>query len=195
MGHPAQAVPTFEALYEQIRALPEQMTGEILEPGILRTRSRPGRPHRTTQLAIVRSLDGFNRTLGSASWWIEVEAEIRFPLSRLLVPALSGFRVERVPDLPDENPIPILPDWCCEILSPTTDREDRTVKLPLFAKSGVPWSWIVDPVRHTVEVFETIDGRPALTAVAREEERAMLPPFGDLDISHFWLHRAEPAGP
>lgn len=98
-----------------------------------------------------------------------------------------------MPDLPDENPIDVLPDWCCEVLSPSTEREDRTVKLPLFARSGVPWTWIVDPVRRTVEVFETIDGRPALTAVARDDDRALLPPFGELAIGAWWLQRPEPA--
>ncbi|WP_231511211.1 hypothetical protein [Chondromyces apiculatus] len=37
MGHPAQAAPSFDDLYAQIRALPEHLTGEILEPGVPRT--------------------------------------------------------------------------------------------------------------------------------------------------------------
>lgn len=69
------------------------------------------------------------------------------------------------------------------------------MKLPLFARSGVPWIWIVDPNRRTVEVFETIDGRPALTAVASDEPRAFLPPFGDLDISSWWLPEPAPPSP
>jgi hypothetical protein len=36
----------FDALYAQIRELPRGVTGEILEPGVLRTMSRPGRRHR-----------------------------------------------------------------------------------------------------------------------------------------------------
>jgi len=46
MAHPAAVLPTFEELYEQVRALPEHLTGEILEPGVLRTISRPGKAHR-----------------------------------------------------------------------------------------------------------------------------------------------------
>ncbi len=195
MGYPAAPLPSFEELYEQIRSLPEHMTGEILEPGVLRTMSRPGRPHRKTHTSILRGLDGFDANCGGTGWWIELEVEIRLPLGRLAVPDLSGFRVERVPELPDDNPLDILPDWCCEILSPTTDRVDRTVKLPLFARSGVPWIWIVDPNRRTVEVYETIDGRPALTAVAGDEPRALLPPFGDLDSSSWWLPGPTPPFP
>jgi len=187
MAHPAALFPTFEDLYEQIRALPEHVTGEILEPGVLRTMSRPARPHRRTHTSILRGLDGFDANFGGKGWWIEIEVEIRFPGGRLAVPDLSGFRVERVPELPDENPLHILPDWCCEILSPTTERVDRMVKLPLYARSGVPWIWLVDPNLHTIEVFETIDGRPALTAVGGDLDNAHLPPFGDLDISTWWL--------
>jgi len=50
-------------------------------------------------------------------WWILSEVELRLD-HRLLVPDMLGFRVERVPELPDENPLRIISDWCCEILSP-----------------------------------------------------------------------------
>jgi Uma2 family endonuclease len=106
----------------------------------------------------------------------------------LVVPDLCGFRVERVPDLPEENPLTILPDWCCEILSPRTARDDRTLKLPLYARSGVAWCWIVDPMRRLVEVFETVDDRPALTATAKDDERVVLPPFdGEIAVESWWV--------
>jgi Uma2 family endonuclease len=188
MGQPAGKLPTFEELYEQILALPEHLTGEILEPGVLRTMSRPGKAHRRAARHCTDGLGRFDANVRGRGWWIEVEAEIRFPGGRLLVPDLSGFRVERVPELPDDNPLAILPDWCCEILSPRTARDDVTVKLPLYARSGVGWIWMVDPMRRLIEVFETIDGRPALTATAKEDERVTLPPFDvELDVGPWWL--------
>jgi Uma2 family endonuclease len=188
MGQPVATIPTFEELYEQIRALPEHITGEILEPGVLRTMSRPGKRHRRAAKLCAHSLSPFDVAVGGAGWWIEPEAEIRLPGDRLAVPDLCGFRVERVPELPDENPLTLLPDWCCEILSPRTARDDVTMKLPLYARSGVAWNWIVDPMRRLVEVFETIDGRPALTATAKDDESVMLPPFnGETAVSSWWL--------
>lgn len=188
MGQPAAALPSFEELYQQIRALPESLTGEILEPGVLRTMSRPGKPHRRAARRCLHALDPFDANVGGSGWWIEPEAEIRFPGGRLLVPDLSGFRVERVPDLPDENPLTILPDWCCEVLSPGNARDDVAVKLPIYARSGVPWAWIVDPMRRLVEVFETVGGRPALTATATEDERVVLPPFGlEIAVGPWWI--------
>jgi hypothetical protein len=79
MVQPAGATPTFEELYAQIRALPEHMTGEILEPGVLRTMSRPGKGHRRAARACLRSLDPFDANVGGSGWWIEAEVEIRLP--------------------------------------------------------------------------------------------------------------------
>src|SRR3954447_16780665 len=102
MGQPGVAAPTFDELYEQIRALPENLTGEILEPGVLRTMSRPGKGHRRAARACLRALDPFDANVGGSGCGNKSEAEIRFPGGRLLVPDLCGFRVERVPELPDD---------------------------------------------------------------------------------------------
>ena len=112
MGQPASTLPTFEELYERIRSLPERLTGEILEPGVVRTMSRPGRRHRRAAKLCAQSLRRFEIDAGGAGWWIEPEAEVLLPCDRLAVPDLCGFRVERVPELPDQNPRAILPDWC-----------------------------------------------------------------------------------
>ncbi|XXX80883.1 Uma2 family endonuclease [Sorangium sp. So ce134] len=193
MGDPAVAAPSFEALYAQIQALPEHLTGEILEPGVLRTMSRPGRRHRRAAKLCQQSLGPFDLDAGGTGWWIEAEAEIRFPGGRLLVPDLSGFRVERVPQLPEDNPLTILPDWCCEVLSPRTASDDIAIKLPLYARSGVPWVWIVDPTHRLVEVFETVGGRPTLAAIARDQDRIALPPFdGEISVGPWWLPEREP---
>jgi Uma2 family endonuclease len=192
MGQAAKVIPipdaTFEELYQRIRDLPEGVTGEILQPNVLRTMSRPGKRHRRAVLRILDGLRSFNAHLGGAGWWIEIEAELRLPAERLVVPDLIGYRVERVPDVPDENPLTILPYWACEVFSPSTVSDDIAIKLPLYAQSGIPWIWLVDPMRCIIEVFETIDGRPALTAVAHGDQRAVLPPFGiEFDVGPFWL--------
>jgi Uma2 family endonuclease len=126
--------------------------------------------------------------MGGADWWIEVEPEIKFPRGRLAVPDLCGFRAERVPEIPEDNPLAILPDWCCEVLSPNTARDDRRLKLPLYAASGVPWTWLVDPELRMVEVYEAVQGRASLLHVAAEDERVVLPPFsGEIDLSKWWM--------
>ncbi len=188
MADPARRARTFEELYVEISQLPEGMTGEILEDAVVRTMSRPGKRHRRAAGACLDALSGANANLRGTGWWIEVETEIRFPQDRLVVPDLAGWRVDRVPELPDENPLAILPDWCCEILSPRTARDDKRLKLPLFARSEVPWSWLVDPTLRLVEIYQTVHGLPTLVTTAQDDDYRVLPPF-DLEISlaGWWL--------
>jgi Uma2 family endonuclease len=187
MSSAARKLPSFDELYAEVRALLEGMTGEILEPGVLRTMSRPGKNHRRAALRMLRGLDSFNQSLGGTGWWLEVEAEVLLAAGRLAVPDLSGWRVERVPELPDDNPIAIVPDFCADVLSSSTARVDKAVKLPLYARSGVAWVWLVDPELRLVEVYETIDGRPTWITSAQDEDRRVLPPFGvEIDVGPWW---------
>ena len=49
------------------------------------------------------------------------------------------------------------PDLIIEILSPSTRRHDRLVKLNLYQRAGVLEYWMVDPDNQSVQVF-TLDG-------------------------------------
>ena len=178
---------SFDTLYAQIVALPEGVTGEILEAGVLHTMSRPGRGHARALKGCVRALGDYDIEGGGTGWWLLVEYEVRFPGARLAVPDVAGWRAARVRELPDENPMTVLPDWCCEVLSPSTSRDDRTLKLPLYAACGVAWVWLIDPATQSIEVYETIEGRAALTATARESDAKPLPPFdAPLALAGLW---------
>ena len=180
---------TFEELYRQIAQLPEGSRGEILDPGHLHVMGRPAKKHRRCAQAIYRQLGGVDQGTGGSGWWIEVEPEVRFG-ERLFDPDLAGWRVESVPELPDENPIDIRPDWVCEVLSPTTAVTDVRKKLPIYAASGVPFIWYVDPEIRLAHVFIPESGRPSLLLTASEEHCVRLPPF-DVDVNPlgWWVPR------
>lgn len=191
MGDPARAPPTFEELYREIAALPQGTTGEILGPGWLRTMSRPGGRHSRAGRKALQGLRGSDLLEGGHGWWFEVEREIVFG-ERLLVPDIAGWRAEDEPDFTDENPITVRPDWVCEILSRTTQRGDRAVKLPAYAGAGVGHVWVIDPEACTVEVYETQDGRAVLVATAIGETRRVLPPFPhEIDVGGLWKKKRE----
>src|SRR5689334_16855941 len=151
MAQRPSRLPTFDKLYRQVEALPENMTGEILEPGSLRTMSRPGGAHRRMHRRILRSLRSSDLDEGGAGWWFEIDAEIRFPSDLLAGPDMSGWRTEQQPAFVDRSLIEVVPHFCCEILSPRSARDDRRLKLPLYARSGVEWIWLVDPDLCLVE--------------------------------------------
>jgi len=186
MGDPARHVATFEELYQQIVRLPQHLTGEILEPGVIRTMSRPGSRHQFTSLRLRRSLDPFDLMESGRGWWFEIEREIRFG-DKLAVPDMAGWKTADEPDFVEENPITAVPDWCCEILSPSTERDDRQLRLPLYARSGVAFTWLVDPTLRSVEVFETREQVPVPVHTAKNDDIAVLPPFeGRLEIGRYW---------
>src|SRR5690348_7596567 len=99
MGEAARKPKTFDELYREIEALPNGVTGEILEPGVLRTMSRRARPHRFGSRRVQESLRAFDKLVGGRGWWFEVEAEIRFASGKkfgardlLVVSDVSGWR-------------------------------------------------------------------------------------------------------
>ncbi len=184
----SEGTASFAALYAEIERLPQGVTGEILEPGVLRTMSRPGRAHARVIKQCLRALSKFDIEDGGSGWWILAEHEIRFPGQRLVVPDIAGWSAERTPKLPDENPLRVLPDWCCEVLSPSTARDDRLLKLPIYASSGVSWVWLVDPVLHSIEVYRTVEGLATLVETAHDDAEVTLSPFtGDIALARWWM--------
>lgn len=64
------------------------------------------------------------------------------------------------------------PDMVVEVLSPSTQRQDRLVKLKLYQKAGVREYWIVDPDSKTVQVYLLKNGLLQITEVYSAEDQA-----------------------
>jgi Uma2 family endonuclease len=62
-----------------------------------------------------------------------------------------------MPELPDVPFFTLVPDWVCEVVSPSTEQLDRADKLPVYAASGVSHAWLGSPTAMTLEVF-ALDG-------------------------------------
>ncbi len=50
------------------------------------------------------------------------------------------------------------PDLAIEVLSPSNQAHDRSLKYLLYEEAGVPEYWIIDPLDRTVEVYVLQDG-------------------------------------
>lgn len=179
-----------QSLYQQLEALPEGLTGEILN-GQLHTQPRPAGPHARaeTELSIdIGSAYGRGRG-GPGGWWILVEPEIHFVTDReVAVPDLAGWRKERMPQIPEGHRFEVVPDWLCEILSPSTASKDREIKMPLYAHYGVAHAWLVDPNRRILEAFRLDGGQWRRIAEASGNEIIAVAPFEalQLDLSNLW---------
>lgn len=178
----------FKALYARYRALGEGVRAEIVA-GEIRTVPAPRPRHvRAASVLGIRlgGSHGFDSDDGPGGWVILLESELRFG-DEIRIPDLAAWRVERYQE-PEDNPIELVPDWICEILSPSTARSDRTEKMPLYARHGVAHLWIVDPAHRTLEVYRR-EGELWVVAGSFEgEDRVAAEPFLDppLDLGVLW---------
>jgi Uma2 family endonuclease len=78
--------------------------------------------------------------------------------------------------------IPIVPDLCVEVLSPSSATTDQTEKFDLYAKSGVPCYWIVDPKGHSFEAFKLVGKKYQRVVTGRQRDVVKAPPFISLKI-------------
>src|SRR5258706_9555716 len=182
---PAWKVPTIA----DIDALPSDVKGEIIE-GVLYTMTRPRALHQRTTRDVGSDLrDPFERGKGGpGGWWILPEPGIELPNTPEISPDVAGWRRERLPTLPEDEPIRIVPDWVCEILSPGTRRHDLLVKKPYYAKVGVAHHWLIDREARTVTAYRLESGRWLELGVFGDEHDARIEPFADvpLDVASWW---------
>ena len=100
----------------------------------------------------------------------------------VLVPDLAGWHRGRMPALPDTAYFTVIPDWVCEVVSPSTASLDRVKKLAIYARAEVAHAWIVDPLARTLEVLRLDNGRWTIIATHAGDEVVRAEPFGDVEL-------------
>ena len=165
-------------------ALPENVVGEIID-GVLYTTPRPRAGHALVETTLAAELDApYRRGRGGpGGWWILVEPGIELPDAAEIVPDLAGWRRDRLPNLPEDTPIQVVPDWVCEILSPGSRRHDQVVKRPFYARVGVAFMWIVDLAARTLSTSKLVDGHWLELSVHAEGDPIRVEPFPEVEIS------------
>ena len=182
----ARKVPTLDDL----DALPPGIKGEIIE-GVLYTMTRPRGPHQSVGLSVGSELRGpFDRGRGGpGGWWILPEPGIELSNTPEISPDVAGWRRERLPELPRNSAITVVPDWVCEILSPTTARHNQLVKKPYYAKIGVKHHWVIDLEARTITAYRLEGAHWLELGVYGDETEARIEPFADvpIDVSGWWV--------
>ena len=142
-----------QATYQDNVNLPYNIVGEIID-GQLETQPRPAPKHAVASSSLGAGLvSPFQIGKGNPrGWWIIDEPECHLSV-HILVPDLAGWRKQRMPVFPETDWFDGVPDWVCEILSPSTARLDRIVKTLLYAQLGVVNLWLIDSNQQTLEAF------------------------------------------
>jgi Uma2 family endonuclease len=181
----ARKLPTVADL----EALPAAIKGEIIE-GVLYTMTRPRARHQRLAGAVLGGIGGpFDLGRGGpGGWWILIEPGIELPGTPEIAPDLAGWRRERLTELPEDGSITVIPDWVCEILSPTNRRHDLLVKKPYYARIGVPFHWLIDRAAATLTAYRLEREHWLELGTWGDETEARVPPFEavPLDVKAFW---------
>ena len=142
-------VPPFDrpASYEDLERLPPQFVAELVD-GELHASPRPAPRHAWASSRLGGKLEPLlagNRG-GPAGWVLLNEPELHLGPD-IVVPDLAGWRRSRMPRLPTTAYFETVPDWVCEVLSPSTASLDRSKKLAIYARAEVAHAWLLDSAR------------------------------------------------
>ena len=125
---------------------------------------------------------------GPGGWILVFEPEVHLAAD-VVVPDLAGWRRERMPAVVADVPyFELAPDWVCKVMSPSSEKYDRTDKLRLYARSSVPWVWLLNPLTHTLEVLRFTSGNWTIHQAFRDDARVRAEPFDaiELDLASLW---------
>jgi len=174
-------VPPFDrcATVEDLARLPEQLVAEIVD-GELHANPSPPPPVASSAIALGGTLRRAFEQRGRESWQILPGPELHLGAD-ILAPGLAGWRLSRLPELPATAYFSAPPDWVCEILS-SSPASLRARKMAIYAREGVPYAWLIDPVARTLEVRRLEDGRWTVLATHIGDQFVRAEPFEALDL-------------
>jgi Uma2 family endonuclease len=175
-------------VYQELLNLPENMHGEIID-GELHVQPRPAPKHALASSYLGSDLVGpYGKGRGGpGGWWIIDEPEIHLG-SDVFVPDIAGWKKERMPLLPKTAYFDLSPDWICEVISQSTARKDRVLKMPLYAKNKVQYIWLIEPTTQILEAYQLEGQYWKLIGTFAEGDKVSIAPFSEIsiDLSFLW---------
>jgi Uma2 family endonuclease len=166
MAQPAYALPEADQArwpaqgdwtWEDYLRLPDDGNRYEIIEGVLYVTAAPIYDHQFAVTELAGELRGFvkARRLGVV---LTAPFDVRLPgVADPVEPDVLFFRSGNEPRTGDKYFVGI-PDLIVEVLSPSTSRVDRKVKLAAYQKAGVPEYWLADPKTRTIVVY-TLNAR------------------------------------
>jgi Uma2 family endonuclease len=183
------------ATYEDLLQVPDHQVAEILDGELIVT-PRPAIRHASASSALGGHLWApFQQGRGGpGGWWNLDEPELHLT-DDIIVPDLAGWRRERLAGIPDTPYMTLAPDWVCEVLSPATERIDRSRKMRIYAREGVMHLWLLDPLVRTLEVLRLESARWVFVGTFSDTDAVRVEPFEAIEIELTTLWPGPPAEP
>ena len=176
---------TKQATYVDLLALPEDMKAELIAGEVV-TSPGPLPRHSRAAGGLARLIGGpFDQDDGRGGpggWWILAEVDVELTIHDVVRPDLAGWRRERLPEPWDTRPITVVPDWICEIVSPSNAAYDRVTKAALYLEHSLPFYWLLDPAERVLEAFERVDGRWMRVGSYDDMAKARIAPFEEIEL-------------
>jgi len=172
------------ATWEDLLATPEDGLKYEILAGSLEALPSPLPGHRLAQGVLVSELHApfFRGRGGPGGWWILIEPDVYLGANDIVSPDLVGWRRERVPTFPATRPIADVPDWICEVLSPSNERRDRIHKAELYLTAGVHFYWIIDVGERTLEAYRSQQGAWMRLGAWTDGDNPRIAPFEAIEL-------------
>lgn len=179
LEEPLKTIEDLEKLPDDIRA--ELINGEIV---MMSTSTKHSMTCTALTLLVGNHARGRNDFKDDDGWIIIAEAWVNYDKHNSFVHDLAGFYRKDI-DKSNRGGLKVKPFWACEVMSPSNWSNDTQRKRVILEKYQVPYYWIVDPERKTIQVFELKDNNEhyqIIYAADIGDGRVKLPPFKDLEI-------------
>ena len=179
------------ATYADLEAVPPHLVAEILD-GELVTHPRPAPKHSAVQSALNTKIGApFQFGMrGPGGWIFMMEPELHLG-PHVIVPDIAGWRTERLPEVPEAAWIELVPDWACEVLSPSTRRDDRGRKSRIYAAYGMAYLWLLDPIVRELDALELFQGKWTSLGNFSDDDVVAVAPFTAVPLSLLDIWPAE----
>ena len=172
--------------YEDYCELPDDGNRYEIVDGMLHVSPAPSEKHQRAVTGLIAQIGPhvLQRKLGRV---YVAPLDILLSVGNVVQPDLVYISRERLSVVTAAN-VRGAPDLVVEVLSPSTRAFDLREKRDAFARHGVRWYWVVDPIAETIEAYELLGEAYELVQSAAGPATFSAGPFADLaiDLALLW---------
>jgi Uma2 family endonuclease len=173
--------------WDEFVDLPDDDRRELID-GELAETEMPNEPHEYIVLALGYFLFGWTRANGGRAF--ASGYKVRIAERRGVMPDLQLFRRDNPRRSENLKGVRVgRPDLVVEIISPSSPKYDRVIKVGYYASAGVPEYWIIDPEAGTLERLVLRDGTYAIAESLADDALFRPDSFAGLEVplGELWL--------